>query len=60
MEPDQIIDCIDCGGRCHLTTTWEHGERPYPGDVLTYRCEDCNDMWYLVVPEDAEDDDHRY
>lgn len=52
---DPVIDCIDCGGRCHLTTTWEHGDRPYPGDVLTYRCEDCNDMWYLVVPEDEDD-----
>ena len=56
MNIDQVIDCIDCGGRCHLTTTWDYDERPYPGDVLTYRCEDCSDMWYLVVPDEGEDE----
>ena len=54
MELDQLIDCIDCGGRCHLMVTWAPDDPPFPGDVVTYRCEDCADMWYLVVPEDDD------
>ncbi len=58
MELDRLIDCIDCGGRCHLMVTWAEDDVPIAGDVVTYRCEDCLDMWYLVVPE--YDDDDRY
>lgn len=56
MELDRLIDCIDCGGRCHLMVTWASDDPPFPGDVITYRCEDCLDMWYLVIPEDDGDD----
>jgi DNA-directed RNA polymerase subunit RPC12/RpoP len=60
FEPEAVIDCIDCGGRCHLLS------RPRPdddvdgggfqaGDVVVYRCEDCNDRWDLIVPDP---DDH--
>ncbi len=55
---DPLIDCIDCGGRCHLMVTWAPDDVPIPGDVVTYRCEDCLDMWYLVVPEDDERGDY--
>jgi hypothetical protein len=53
LQPEEIIDCIDCGGRCHLLTKpddlgWQ------PGDLVVYRCEDCNDRWDLVLP-DQED-----
>jgi len=57
--PDSIT-CVDCGGTCHRLPFdapelgWERG------DVLSYRCRDCNDMWYLEVTEDdlttGEDD----
>jgi hypothetical protein len=48
----EIITCIDCGGRCHLLTTVTPEQPLYPGDVATYRCEDCRDRWDLVVPDD--------
>ena len=52
IEP--TVDCIDCGGRCHLLVSWAPDDPPRPGDVVRYRCEDCFDVWYLVVPEDDE------
>ena len=50
-EPDRLITCIDCGGRCHLLSTWPDDDPPQPGDVMVYRCEDCLDRWDLVLPE---------
>jgi len=50
-----VITCIDCGGRCHLTTTWPDDDPPIPGDIMVYRCEDCLDRWDLLLPD--EDDD---
>jgi hypothetical protein len=50
-EPEEIIDCIDCGGRCHLLVTWAPDDPRVPGDVVVYRCEECLDAWYIVVPE---------
>jgi hypothetical protein len=56
-ELDELIDCIDCGGRCHLLVTWAPDNPPYPGDVVVYRCEDCLDRWDIVVPgADADDE----
>lgn len=45
------IVCVDCGGRAHLTTTWPPDDPPRPGDLLTYRCEDCLDRWDTLLPE---------
>ena len=45
-----VIDCIDCGGRAHLLTTFDDDNPPRPGDLLTYRCEDCMDRWDLLIP----------
>ena len=28
-----------------------------PGDIATYRCEDCLDRWDIVLDDDAVDDD---
>ena len=50
----ELIDCIDCGGTCHLLSYPHEDGRFYPGDVVAYRCEDCLDRWDLVVP-DPED-----
>ena len=54
FEPEPVIDCIDCGGECHLLTPppelgW------VPGELLVYRCADCNDRWDLLVPGEDED-----
>jgi hypothetical protein len=52
--PEPTIDCIDCGGRCHLTTTWPTDDPPQPGDIMVYRCEDCLDRWDFVYLEDED------
>ncbi len=52
--PEEVIDCIDCGGRCHLLTTWPSDDPPQPGDIVVYRCSDCLDSWHLVVPETSD------
>jgi hypothetical protein len=57
VRPDAIITCIDCGGRAHLTTPPsgdpEHpaADEWEPGDIATYRCEDCLDRWDLVIDD---------
>jgi hypothetical protein len=50
------IDCIDCGGIAHLLTRVDDTGRFWPGDLVTYRCEDCLDRWDLIVPGDEDDD----
>jgi hypothetical protein len=51
VTPETVITCIDCGGRAHLLTTWPDDDPPQPGDVIAYRCADCNDRWDLVLPD---------
>ena len=55
MEPTPTIDCVDCGGTCHLISHapelgWQSG------DVAVYRCADCLDRWDLVLGDDDDDD----
>ena len=50
-----VITCIDCGGRSHLISRFDDEHPPQPGDLITYRCEDCLDRWDLVIPGDEED-----
>jgi hypothetical protein len=55
LEPDPVITCIDCGGRAHLVTYppelgWQ------PGDLTTYKCEDCLDRWDLLLPDEDDAD----
>lgn len=53
---DTIV-CVDCGGVCY--------RQPFPppelgwqaGSVVTYRCRDCADMWYLELEEEDLDDE---
>lgn len=56
--PDELaptrIDCIDCGGVAHLLTRPDDTGRFWPGDLLTYRCEDCLDRWDLIIPDDDD------
>lgn len=58
LEPDAQIICIDCGGRAFLLTQPAEDGLWYAGDVVAYRCEDCNDRWDIVLEDDAltEDD----
>ena len=50
------IECPDCGSVAHLMTTWEPDVPAVPGDIATYRCEDCLDAWYMELDtEDIED-----
>lgn len=52
--PDTIV-CVDCGGRCHRIS-YEPEDGFEPGDVVAYRCEDCNDRWDVVLePEELDD-----
>lgn len=54
MTPEPEIECIDCGGRCYLTTHAREDGRWYPGDIVTYKCRDCLDRWDLVMPDVEE------
>ena len=66
VEPDDVITCIDCGGRAHLLVAGrsahdvdpeDHAAEQWrPGDIVTYRCEDCLDRWDIVLDDDAIDD----
>jgi hypothetical protein len=53
VTPELIITCVDCGGRAHLLTTWPEDDPPLPGDVMTYRCQDCWDRWDVVLDDDT-------
>lgn len=59
MPVADTVVCVDCGGTCHRLpfVTPEFGWQL--GDVVTYRCSDCLDMWYLEVHEDDLDDAPR-
>ncbi len=50
ITPPEQIDCVDCGGRCHLLS-YPPDEGFVPGDVVAYRCEDCLDRWDIVVDD---------
>lgn len=52
---DPTLDCIDCGGVCHPLVNWAPDDQPQPGDVVTYRCSDCNDRWEIIVPDPADE-----
>jgi hypothetical protein len=62
LEPDPVITCVDCGGRAHLLNRPDvdpedaAAETWAPGDIVSYRCEDCLDRWDLVLDDDAVDD----
>lgn len=55
MGVADTITCIDCGGTCHRIP-FEAPEFGWQqGDVVTYRCGECMDLWYLEVAEDDLD-----
>ena len=54
LAPEPEIVCIDCGGRCFLLTQPSEDGAWYPGDIVSYRCQDCRDRWDLVLPEQGD------
>ncbi len=42
---------MDCGGRCFLLTPPREDGVWLPGDLVTYRCQDCRDRWDLLLPD---------
>ena len=51
LTPEAEIVCVDCGGRCFLLTHPNEDGSWYPGDIVSYRCQDCRDRWDLVLPD---------
>src|SRR3954447_1959504 len=43
LTPEAEIVCVDCGGRCFLLTQPNEDGVWYPGDIVSYRCQDCRD-----------------
>jgi len=56
MEPEPEITCVDCGGRCFLLTAPREDGVWLPGDLVTYRCQDCRDRWDLLLPDNWGDE----
>ncbi len=46
---DETLDCVECGGTCHLLMGPGPDDEVLDGDVLAYRCADCNDRFDVVV-----------
>jgi hypothetical protein len=52
MDAPETIICVDCGGTCRLLSYPRPDEPWEPGDVVAYRCKDCNDRWDIVLGDD--------
>jgi hypothetical protein len=55
MAPAPEITCVDCGGRAYLISYAPDEGRWEAGDVVAYRCADCNDRWDVVLEEEDLD-----
>jgi hypothetical protein len=53
--PAPEITCVDCGGRAYLISYAPDEGRWEAGDVVAYRCADCNDRWDVVLEEEDLD-----
>ena len=53
MAVAETIVCVDCGGPCRRVPFDIPELGWHAGDVVTYRCRDCADVWYVEL--DAED-----
>ena len=52
ITPSESIVCVDCGGPCHLLTSPREDGTWMVDDVVSYRCRDCRDVWYIELTED--------
>jgi hypothetical protein len=50
--PAPEITCVDCGGRAHLISYPPEDGRWVAGDVVAYRCSECNDRWDVVLEDE--------
>lgn len=48
------MTCVDCGGTLH-PLSYPPDEGWEPGDVIAYRCPDCNERFDIVVPDPDDD-----
>ena len=46
--PGTIV-CVDCGGTCHRSPLGAPETGWRVGDVVTYRCRECADVWYVEL-----------
>ena len=51
-QPSPEIVCVDCRGRAYLISHAPEDGRWEAGEIVTYRCADCNDRWDLVLEEE--------
>ncbi|MGH8990758.1 MAG: hypothetical protein ACRDZ7_04440 [Acidimicrobiia bacterium] len=59
MAVADTITCVDCGGTCYRLP-FEPPELGWQaGDIVTYRCRDCADVWYLEVDDDDLTEDRH-
>jgi hypothetical protein len=55
MDAPLGMVCVDCGGTLHpLSYPPEDGWAP--GDVVAYRCPDCNERFDIVMADDDDTD----
>ncbi len=60
ISPQGSIICVDCGGPCYLLTHPPEDGVWNVDDVVSYRCRDCRDVWYLpLTEEDTGADDEK-
>lgn len=52
MAVADTICCVDCGGTCSRVPIDAPEQGWRVGDVVSYRCHDCADVWYLEVDGD--------
>ena len=51
MSAPGTIVCVDCGGTCHRIS-YAPDEGFEPGDIVAYRCSDCDDRWDIELTAD--------
>lgn len=51
MGAPKTITCVDCGGECGLIS-YAPDDGFEAGDVVAYRCRDCNDRWDVELTDD--------
>lgn len=52
MPVSPTIVCVECGGTCNLTPPLEPDDVLEVGDVVMYRCRECQGRFDVVVDED--------
>jgi hypothetical protein len=56
IVPPATIICVECGGPCGLLQEVGPEDELEPGDVVAYRCGDCQERFDVVLTEDDDPD----